>query len=86
MLKDEQLDVLQGKIEKWSFAIQSMTKEEKKDPNTINDSRRKRISRGSGITEHEVKDMIKQYNNSKTMMKQAKGRQMHGMLRRFGFG
>ena len=86
MVKDEQLDVLQGKIEKWRFAIQSMTKEEKKDPNTINDSRRKRISRGSGITEHEVKDMIKQYNNSKTMMKQAKGRQMHGMLRRFGFG
>jgi len=86
MVKDEQLDVLQGKIEKWRFVIQSMTKDEKKDPNSINDSRRKRISRGSGITEHEVKDMIKQYNNSKTMMKQAKGRQMQGMLRRFGIG
>ena len=86
MVKDDQLDVLQGKIEKWRFIIQSMTKEEKKDPNIVNDARRKRISRGSGITEHEVKDMIKQYNNSKTMMKQAKGRQMHGMLRRFGFG
>lgn len=86
MVKDDQLDVLQGKIEKWRFIIQSMTKDEKKDPNIINDARRKRISRGSGITEHEVKDMIKQYNNSKTMMKQAKGRQMHGMLRRFGFG
>ena len=86
MVKDEQLDVLQDKIEKWRYIIQSMTKEEKRDPNSINDSRRKRISRGSGITEHEVKDMIKQYNNSKTMMKQAKGRQMHGMLRRFGFG
>jgi len=86
MVKDEQLDVLQGKIEKWRFVIQSMTKGEKKDPNSINDSRRKRISRGSGITEHEVKDMIKQYNNSKSMMKQAKGRQMHGMLRRFGIG
>jgi signal recognition particle subunit SRP54 len=86
MVKDDQLEVLQGKIEKWRFIIQSMTKEEKKDPNIINDARRKRISRGSGITEHEVKDMIKQYNNSKTMMKQAKGRQMHGMLRRFGFG
>ncbi|HET7643837.1 MAG TPA: signal recognition particle receptor subunit alpha, partial [Nitrososphaeraceae archaeon] len=32
MVKDEQLDVLQGKIEKWRFAIQSMTKDEKKDP------------------------------------------------------
>jgi signal recognition particle subunit SRP54 len=86
MVKDDQLEVLQGKIEKWRFIIQSMTKDEKKDPNIINDARRKRISRGSGFTEHEVKDMIKQYNNSKTMMKQAKGRQMHGMLRRFGFG
>jgi len=86
MVKDEQLDILQTKIEKWRFVIQSMTKEEKKDPNVINDSRRKRISRGSGIMEHDVKEMIKQYNNSKSMMKQAKGRQMHGMLRRFGFG
>ena len=33
--------------------------------------------------EHDVKDLIKQYNNSKTMMKQAKGRQMKGLLRRF---
>ncbi|MGD1837124.1 MAG: signal recognition particle receptor subunit alpha [Nitrososphaeraceae archaeon] len=86
MVKEDQLDVLQNKIEKWRFIIQSMTKEEKKDPTIINDSRRKRIARGSGLTEHEIKDMIKQYNNSKTMMKQAKGRQMHGMLRKFGLG
>ena len=86
MVKEDQLDVLQNKIEKWRFIIQSMTKEEKKDPTIINDSRRKRIARGSGLTEHEIKDMIKQYSNSKTMMKQAKGRQMHGMLRKFGLG
>ena len=86
MVKEDQLDVLQDKIEKWRFIIQSMTKEEKKDPTIINDSRRKRMARGSGVTEHEIKDMIKQYNNSKTMMKQAKGRQMHGMLRKFGLG
>jgi signal recognition particle subunit SRP54 len=36
--------------------------------------------------EHEIKDLVKQYNNSKTMMKQAKGRQMQGMLRKFGIG
>lgn len=86
MVKDEQLDVLQTKIEKWRYVIQSMTKQEKREPNLINDSRRKRISRGSGITEHDIKEMIKQYNNSKSMIKQSKGRQMHGMLRRFGFG
>ena len=86
MVKEDELDALQGKMEKWRFIIQSMTKEEKKNPDIINDARRKRIARGSGMLEHDVREMIKQYNNSKTMMKQAKGRQMQGMLRRFGFG
>jgi signal recognition particle subunit SRP54 len=86
MIKDDQLDELQEKMEKWRFIIQSMTFLERKNPDTINDSRRKRIARGSGMTEHHVRDLIKHYNNSKTMMKQAKGRQMHGMLRRLGIG
>lgn len=86
MIKEDDLDVLQTKMEKWRFIIQSMTREEKKDPHLINDSRRKRIARGAGMTEHEIKDLIKQYDNSKAMMKQTKGRQMQGMLRRFGFG
>ena len=86
VVKEDQLDVLQNKMEKWRFIIQSMTKEEKKNPDIINDSRRKRIARGCGTTEHDVRDLIKQYNNSKHMMKQAKGRQMQGFLRRFGVG
>jgi len=86
MVKDDQLDALQEKMEKWRFIIQSMTKIEKRNPDIMNDSRRKRVARGSGMTEHDVKDLIKQYNNSKSMMKQAKGRQMQGMLRRFGIG
>ncbi|MFZ0512032.1 MAG: signal recognition particle receptor subunit alpha [Candidatus Nitrosopolaris sp.] len=86
MVKDDQLDALQEKMEKWRFIIQSMTKIEKRNPDIMNDSRRKRVARGSGMTEHDVKELIKQYNNSKSMMKQAKGRQMQGMLRRFGIG
>ena len=86
MVKDDQLDALQEKMEKWRFIIQSMTKIEKHSPDIMNDSRRKRVARGSGMTEHDVKELIKQYNNSRTMMKQAKGRQMQGMLRRFGIG
>lgn len=85
-VKDDQLDALQEKMEKWRFIIQSMTKIEKRNPDIMNDSRRKRVARGSGTTEHDVKELIKQYNNSKTMMKQAKGRQMQGLLRRFGIG
>jgi signal recognition particle subunit SRP54 len=86
MVKEEQLDALEAKMEKWRFIIQSMTKDEKKNPEIINESRRKRVARGSGLTEHEVKELVKQYNGSKTLMKQSKGRQMQGMLRKFGIG
>ena len=86
IVKDDQLDVLQNKMEKWRYMIQSMTKEEKNNPDIIHDARRKRIARGCGVMEHDVKDLVKNFNNSKTMMKQSKGRQMHGMLRRLGIG
>ena len=86
VVKEDQLDVIQGKLEKWRYIIQSLTKEEKKNPEVINDSRRKRIARGSGVAEHDVKDLIKNFNNSKSMIKQSKGRQMQGMLRRLGIG
>jgi len=86
VVKEDQLDAIQGKLEKWRYIIQSMTNEEKKNPEVINDSRRKRIARGSGVAEHDVKDLIKNFNNSKSMIKQSKGRQMQGMLRRMGIG
>jgi signal recognition particle subunit SRP54 len=86
LVKEDQLDILQKKMSKWRYIIQSMTKEEKNSPDIINDARRKRIARGAGVMEHEVKDLIKNFNNSKSMMKQAKGRQMHGMLRKLGIG
>jgi signal recognition particle subunit SRP54 len=86
VVEEDKLDAIQGKLEKWRYIIQSMTKEEKKNPGVINDSRRKRIARGSGVAEHDVKDLIKNFNNSKSMIKQSKGRQMQGMLRRLGIG
>ena len=86
MVKDDQLDQMEGRVSKWRFIIQSMTKEEKADPDLLNSSRIKRISRGSGWPEHEVKELLKNYKNSKSMMKASKGRQMQGTLRRMGFG
>jgi len=86
MVKDDQLDQMEGRVSKWRFIIQSMTKAEKADPDLLNSSRIKRISRGSGWPEHEVKELLKNYKNSKNMMKASKGRQMQGTLRRMGFG
>lgn len=86
MVKEDQLDQMEERVSKWRFIIQSMTKEEKADPDLLNSSRIKRIARGSGWPEHEVKELLKNYKNSKNMMKASKGRQMQGVLRRMGLG
>jgi signal recognition particle subunit SRP54 len=86
MVKEDKLDEMQVKMERWRFIIQSMTKEEKKDPDIINESRRKRIARGSGLSESDIKEMIKQYNASKDFMKHSKGRGggLGDFFRKFG--
>lgn len=49
--------------------IQSMTPEEREMPNVMNGSRRKRIANGSGTTIQEVNNLIKQFNETRKMMK-----------------
>jgi signal recognition particle subunit SRP54 len=86
-VKQDKLDEMEVKMERWRFIIQSMTNDEKKDPDVVNESRRKRIARGSGATEGDIKEMIKQYNTSKDFMKHNKGRGGLGdFFRRFGGG
>ena len=86
MVKESQLDQMEDRIQKWRYIIQSMTKKEKADPDLLNSSRIKRIARGSGWPEHEVKELVKNYKNSKNVMKASKGRQMQSALRRMGLG
>ncbi|MEY3196664.1 MAG: hypothetical protein RLZZ59_30, partial [Pseudomonadota bacterium] len=49
--------------------ILSMTKKERKSPDILNASRRKRIAEGSGTSVHEVNKLIKQYLQIRDMMK-----------------
>ena len=86
MVKEDQLDQMEGKVSKWRYIIQSMTKDEKANPDLLNSSRIKRIARGSGWPEGDVKELLKNYKNSKNMMKASKGRQMQGTLRKMGLG
>jgi signal recognition particle subunit SRP54 len=75
------MDELEGRLEKWRFVIQSMTKAERRDPEILNASRMRRIARGSGVDEKEVKEMVKQYNNMKIVMKKNKGKLLRGFMR-----
>lgn len=58
--------------------IQSMTASERENPNIINGSRRKRIAMGSGTSIQEVNTLLKQFNQSKEMIKQF-GKKRGGM-------
>ena len=86
MVKEDQVEQMEERVDRWRYIIQSMNTKEKADPDLLNASRIKRIARGSGWSEHEVKELVKNYKNSKNMMKASKGRQMQGMLRKLGLG
>ncbi|OGL12003.1 MAG: signal recognition particle protein [Candidatus Rokubacteria bacterium RIFCSPLOWO2_02_FULL_72_37] len=60
--------------------ISSMTPGERRQPETINGSRRQRIARGSGTSVQDVNRLLKQYAQLRKMMKQLKG--MEGKLPR----
>lgn len=85
-VSNNQIEQLEEKVEKWRYIIQSMNKKEKDEPGIINSSRTRRIAHGSGLPEHAVKDLLKGYKNAKAALKMSKGREMRGMLKRFGIG
>lgn len=59
--------------------INSMTFQERRNPNVLNGSRRKRIAGGSGTKVQDVNQLIKQYEQMKKMIKQMKGRSFKGL-------
>ena len=65
-------DIDERKIEKIKAIILSMTKKERVDPSIINSSRRKRIAAGSGTSVQEVNQLLKQFEQTKQLMKQFK--------------
>ena len=64
------LDVDEKELVYVEAIIQSMTKEERKNPSIINGSRRKRIAKGSGTSVQKVNRLIKQFEQTRKMMKQ----------------
>jgi len=68
-IPDEQMNMAEDNLKKWRVIIQSMTPKEREKPKILSSSRIRRVARGSGTTEKEVKELIKQYNNMRKMMK-----------------
>ncbi len=84
-LPKEMLDVQEGKLEKWKFALSSMTKEELEEPEIISSERLDRIAQGSGVNISLIRELLKQYKMSKKMMKNFKDeKDIEKMMRKMG--
>lgn len=62
--------------------IKSMTPKERTNPEILNTSRRQRIAKGSGTDIQEVNRLIKQFDQTRKMMKMVTGNRMAGMMSR----
>ena len=62
--------------------IQSMTPKERTNPELLNTSRRQRIAKGSGTNIQEVNRLIKQFDQTRKMMRMVTGNKMAGMMAR----
>ena len=65
-------DIDENRIERVKAIILSMTKKERNEPAIINSSRKKRIAAGSGTSVQEINQLLKQFEQTKQLMKQLK--------------
>lgn len=68
-LKGQNLEIEEDKIKKTKAIIQSMTMHERKHPDVIKSSNRKRIAAGSGTSIQEVNGLLKQFEQMRDMMR-----------------
>ena len=81
---EQNIDEIEGKMKYWRAMIQAMTKTERDDPDVLNSQRIRRIARGTGVSERDVKDLLTRYKQAKTVMKASKGRQFRTLIRQMG--
>ena len=72
-LKVNEGDIDEKKIERTKAIILSMTKVERDNPSIIDSKRKRRIAAGSGTTVQDVNQLLKQFDQTKQLMKQLKG-------------
>jgi len=74
------MEVDPRRLKRMTAVMQSMTLEERANPDIINGSRRRRIARGSGSTPQEVNFLLKQFRQMRSMLGQLAGAEQKGRL------
>ena len=84
-LPKDVLQVQEDKLKKWKFILDSCKKEELERPlELMSVERINRIAKGSGTTIEEVRELLKQYKQSKKVMRMMKGKDPEKMMKRMG--
>ena len=73
------VEEMKAKLKKYRVIINSMTRKEQLDPGILNSSRIKRIARGSGTSERDVKALLKEFNMMKKMVRKLKKGRLKGL-------
>ena len=79
-LKDVEID--ENAYKKPEAIVRSMTLQERRHPDILNASRRKRIAAGAGVTVQDVNALMRQFDQMRQMMKQMMGGSKKGAMRR----
>ena len=76
-LKDVDLDG--AELKQMEAIVYSMTQQERRDPDIIDSSRRRRVAAGAGVEVHDVSGLVKTFKRSRDMMKALSGGSFGGL-------
>lgn len=82
-VSDEEVEKLEARFDRWTAILRSMTREELENPRILNASRIRRIARGAGVGEGDVRELLKRYEEARRALKALRGRRFR--VGRLGF-
>ena len=80
------LEVDDSELARMEAIVYSMTAQERRQPDLIDSSRRRRIAKGSGVQPHDVSGLAKTFMRSRDMMKSLSGGKLSGLKNLFSGG
>jgi signal recognition particle subunit SRP54 len=80
------MDIDDGELQRIEAIVHSMTQQERRDPDIIDSSRRRRIAAGAGVEANDVSGLVKTFKRSRDMMKAISGGSFGGLKSLFSGG
>jgi len=80
------MDIDDGEIRRMEAIVYSMTQTERREPDIIDASRRRRVAAGAGVQVHDVSGLVKTFKRSRDMMKAMSGGKLGGLKSLFSGG